>query len=163
MKLQTVSKVETRPIMPYQNHFKFPKKWLGKRWWCARTSFHANHMMRKCQLWWKNIVLLIIIWAVSQRPDLIEARTHKFSIHIPYFFSAETTNKLMIYALHCKLKVTVAAWLSSNISSMRRCALSPDQTPRRESKIQSAVEFFLLTSRCFIWWWNTVLNAWCYF
>ena len=33
---------------------------------------------------------------------------------------------------------------------------------RRELKIRCAVEYFRQTSRCFIWWWNTVLNAWYY-
>ena len=29
--------------------------------------------------------------------------------------------------------------------------------------MQRAAEYFLRISRCFIWWWNTVSNAWCYF
>ena len=33
---------------------------------------------------------------------------------------------------------------------------------RRELKIRCAVEYFRQTSRYFIWWWNTVLNAWYY-
>ena len=40
---------------------------------------------------------------------------------------------------------------------------SSDETLRRELKIQCALEYFWQTSRCFIWWWNTVLNAWYYF
>ena len=48
----------------------------------------------------------------------------------------------------------------SNISSIRQSVSSPDETPRRELKIQHAVEYYWQTSRCFIWWWNTVSNAW---
>ena len=44
----------------------------------------------------------------------------------------------------------------SNISNMRRSVSSPDETPRRELKIRRAAEYFWRTSRCFIWWWNTV-------
>ena len=46
------------------------------------------------------------------------------------------------------------------MSSIRQSVSSPDKTPRRELKIQHAVEYFWQTSRCFIWWWNTVSNAW---
>ena len=48
------------------------------------------------------------------------------------------------------------------ISSMRRSVSSPDKTLRRELKKPRA-EYFWRTSRCFIWWWNTVSNAWYYF
>ena len=48
--------------------------------------------------------------------------------------------------------------ISSNISNMRRSVSSPDETPRRELKIRRAA-----TSRCFIWWWNTVSNVWYFF
>ena len=51
----------------------------------------------------------------------------------------------------------------SNISNMRRSVLSPDETPRRELKIRRAAEYFWRTSRCFIWWWNTVSNVWYFF
>ena len=56
------------------------------------------------------------------------------------------------------------AWLglSSNISRMRPSVSSPDETLRIELKIQGVVEYFWQTSRCFIQWWNTVLNAWYY-
>ena len=47
-----------------------------------------------------------------------------------------------------------------NISSMTCSVSSPDETPRRELKIRRAAEYFWRTSRCFIWWWNTVSNAW---
>jgi len=40
---------------------------------------------------------------------------------------------------------------------------SPDETLRRELKKWCVVEYFWRTSRCFIWWWNTVSNAWYYF
>ena len=50
-----------------------------------------------------------------------------------------------------------------NISSMRRSVSSPDETLRRELKIRRAAEYFWRTSRCFIWWWNDVSNAWYYF
>ena len=38
-----------------------------------------------------------------------------------------------------------------------------DETLRRELKIRLAAEYFWRISRCFIWWWNTVSNAWYYF
>ena len=53
--------------------------------------------------------------------------------------------------------------LWSNISNMRRSVSSPDETPRRELKIRRAAEYFWRTSRCFIWWWNTVSNVWYFF
>ena len=46
---------------------------------------------------------------------------------------------------------------------MKRSVWSPDKTPRRELKIRRPAEYFWRTSRCFIWWWNTVSNAWYYF
>ena len=49
-----------------------------------------------------------------------------------------------------------------HVSSMRQSVSSPDATPRRELKIRHAAEYFWRTSRCFIWWWNTVSNAWYY-
>ena len=51
----------------------------------------------------------------------------------------------------------------SSISRMRRSVSSPDEPPRRELKIWRAAEYFRRTSRCFIWWWYTVSNAWYYF
>ena len=53
--------------------------------------------------------------------------------------------------------------LSCNISSLRRSVSSPDETPRRELKIWSTMEYFWWTLRCFICWRNTVSNAWYYF
>ena len=50
-----------------------------------------------------------------------------------------------------------------NISSMHRSTSSPDETPRRELKMRLAAEYFWRTSRCFIWWWNTVSKARYYF
>ena len=41
--------------------------------------------------------------------------------------------------------------------------LSPNETLRGELQIRHAAEYFWRTSRCFIWWWNTVSNAWYYF
>ena len=51
----------------------------------------------------------------------------------------------------------------SNISNMRCSVSLPDETPRRELKIRRAAEYFWRTSRCFIWWWNTVSNVWYFF
>ena len=52
---------------------------------------------------------------------------------------------------------------SSNISTMRRSVSSSDETLRIELKVRRAAEYFWRTSRWFIWWWNTVSNAWYYF
>ena len=38
-----------------------------------------------------------------------------------------------------------------------------DETLRRELKIRRAAEYLWRTSRCFLWWWITVLNASYYF
>ena len=46
------------------------------------------------------------------------------------------------------------------ISSTRRSVSSSDKTPRRESKIRRAAEYFRGTSRCFIFWWNTATHVW---
>ena len=43
---------------------------------------------------------------------------------------------------------------------MRRSVSSPDETLRRELKIRLAAEYFWRTTRCFLWWWNIVSNAW---
>ena len=61
----------------------------------------------------------------------------------------------------CFCRLTKNWWC--NISNMRCSVSSPDETLRRELKIRRAAEYFWRTSRCFIWWWNTVSNAWYYF
>ena len=61
----------------------------------------------------------------------------------------------------CSLHLGVC--LLRNISNMRCSVSSPDETPRRELKIRRAAEYFWRTSRCFIWWWNTVSNVWYFF
>ena len=50
-----------------------------------------------------------------------------------------------------------------NISSVRHSVSSPDETMRRELKIRLAAEYFDKLRGVFIWWWNTVSNAWYYF
>ena len=45
---------------------------------------------------------------------------------------------------------------------MRPSVSSPNETLRRGLKMRRAAEYFWPTSRCFIWWWNTVPNAWYY-
>ena len=69
--------------------------------------------------------------------------------------------RLTIGPWRVPLPISQSGW--SNISRMRRSVSSPDETPRRELKIWCAAEYFWRTSRCFIWWWNTVSNAWYYF
>ena len=39
---------------------------------------------------------------------------------------------------------------------------STDETLRRELKIGCAADYFWRTSRCFIWWWNSVSKTWYY-
>ena len=63
----------------------------------------------------------------------------------------------------CPPRGECAHRLWRNISSMRRSVLSPDETLTREFKIQRVAEYLWRTSRCFIWWLNTVSNAWYYF
>ena len=41
------------------------------------------------------------------------------------------------------------------ISNIRHSVSSPDETPRSSSKILRCASYFQLSSRCFIWWWNT--------
>ena len=63
----------------------------------------------------------------------------------------------------CPPRRECAHRLWRNTWSMRRSVFSPDETLRRELKIQHAAEYFWRTSSCFIWWWNTVSNVWYYF
>ena len=50
--------------------------------------------------------------------------------------------------------------VSCNISNMRCSVSSPDETPRSSSKILRCASYFQLSSRCFIWWWNTASHVW---
>ena len=38
--------------------------------------------------------------------------------------------------------------------------ISPDETPRSSSKILRCASYFQLSSRCFVWWWNTASHVW---
>ena len=69
-----------------------------------------------------------------------------------------------IWTSQCqRAHVTLYLCFWCNISNMRCSVSSPDETPRRELKIRRAAEYFWRTSRCFIWWWNTVSNVWYFF
>ena len=46
------------------------------------------------------------------------------------------------------------------ISNIRHSVSSPDETPRSSSKILCCASYFQLSSRCFIWWWNTASHVW---
>ena len=46
------------------------------------------------------------------------------------------------------------------ISNIRHSVSSPDETPRSWSKILRCSSYFQLSSRCFIWWWNTASHVW---
>ena len=46
------------------------------------------------------------------------------------------------------------------ISNIRHSVSSPDETPRSSSKILGCASYFQLSSRCFIWWWNTASHVW---
>ena len=46
------------------------------------------------------------------------------------------------------------------ISNIRHSVSSPDETPRSSSKILRCTSYFQLSSRCFIWWWNTASHVW---
>ena len=46
------------------------------------------------------------------------------------------------------------------ISNIRHSVSSPDETPRSSSKILRCESYFQLSSRCFIWWWNTASHVW---
>ena len=46
------------------------------------------------------------------------------------------------------------------ISNIRHSISSPDETPRSSSKILRYASYFQLSSRCFIWWWNTASHVW---
>ena len=46
------------------------------------------------------------------------------------------------------------------ISNIRHNVSSPDETPRSSSKIPRCASYFQLSSRCFIWWWNTASHVW---
>ena len=46
------------------------------------------------------------------------------------------------------------------ISNIRHSVSSPDEPPRSSSKILRCASYFQLSSRCFIWWWNTASHVW---
>ena len=46
------------------------------------------------------------------------------------------------------------------ISNIRHSVSSPDETPRSSSKMLRCASYFQLSSRCFIWWWNTASHVW---
>ena len=46
------------------------------------------------------------------------------------------------------------------ISNIRHSVSSPGETPRSSSKILRCALYFQLSSRCFIWWWNTASHVW---
>ena len=46
------------------------------------------------------------------------------------------------------------------ISNIRHSVSSPHETPRSSSKILRCASYFQLSSRCFIWWWNTASHVW---
>ena len=46
------------------------------------------------------------------------------------------------------------------LSSIRHSVSSPNETARSSSKTLRCASYFQLSSRCFIWWWNTVSHAW---
>ena len=46
------------------------------------------------------------------------------------------------------------------ISNIRHSVSSPYETPRSSSKILRCASYFQLSSRCFIWWWNTASHVW---
>ena len=46
------------------------------------------------------------------------------------------------------------------ISSTPHSVSSPDETPWSSSKILRCTSYFQLSSRCFIWWWNTASHVW---
>ena len=107
-------------------------------------------------------VHLLISNRVKWNSNVVQS--HPPPVHTPW-----------VPALNVRLRETQRKWLksgrgtslpscaSSITPSMRFNVSSPDETPRRELKIRRAAEYFWRTLRCFIWWWNTVSNAWYYF
>ena len=108
---------------------------VGKRWWISLSFDEFRYPIFDIQLIFCNITPgeFAYIW----RSEPVGMMAFKFQRTRSHF--------------------------STNISSMRRSVSSPDEILRRELKIQHAVEYFWRTSRCFIWWWITVSNAWYYF
>ena len=51
-----------------------------------------------------------------------------------------------------------------DIANIRHSVSSADETPRSSSKILRCASYFQLSaelsSRCFIWWWNTASHVW---
>ena len=97
-----------------------------------------------------NIYFITIGWLVNKANDMFLNSLRKNNIEALVEF---------------RLKVMERAWVTCywcNISSMRRSVPSPDEERRRELKTRREVEYFWQTSRCLIWWWNTLLNA-CYY
>ena len=94
-------------------------------------------------------------------PDVVKTFSSLIytNIMIPYLYPLGNW-----YATYFELALSTKLYVfSCNISNMRCSVSSPDETPRRELKIRRAAEYFWRTSRCFIWWWNTVSNVWYFF
>ena len=84
-----------------------------------------------------------------------KALESSWSLHGAILFNAQ-------FNIQCIL-MFVCMYSVCNISSMRCNVSSPDETLRRELTVWRAAEYFWQTLRYFIWWWNTVSNAWYYF
>ena len=91
-------------------------------------------------------------------------RISRWPFHSYKIFVAYLINPLQFFwSLIFCISLLGLSYFSRNISNMRCSVSSPDETPRRELKIRRAAEYFWRTSRCFIWWWNTVSNVWYFF
>ena len=66
--------------------------------------------------------------------------------------------KLLIFASLISPSKKDFVW--EEISNIRHSVSSPDETPRSSSKILRCASYFQLSSRCFIWWWNTTSHVW---
>ena len=99
-----------------------------------------------------NTGLLVLVW---------RDENGGFCIHQTALFCLSLAGLLLGLNLEGKVFVKTSRRakddenILSNISGMSRSVLSPDETLRRK--------YFRRTLRCFIWWWNTVSNAWYYF
>ena len=108
----------------------------------------------RCFIWWWNTVSNV--WYFFSNKIIFEGEINDAKMSS---FSSDIQT-LIKHSFPLNFLYELLMSLRSNISSIRQSVSSPNKTPRRELKIQHAVEYFWQTSRCFIWWWNTVSNAW---
>ena len=115
----------------------------------------------KFKLFWEAKVLFVVITVIFMHLVLLLSDSCFGQRQEESFPSATKVNVCPVGYEHVsRSPPTRRANTWSNISRMRRIVSPPHETLRRELKIRRAAEYFWLTSKCFIWWRNTVCLEW---